>query len=242
MVRPSTGRIVDMTNDPAPGAFSAKMADVARRMQQEHSSVEMTLRSITAEAVENVPGVEQAGITLVTGRYTLESRAATSELPRLLDGIQEKLRQGPCVQAAWEHETVHAADLAQSTPWPDFAAAAVELGVRSMMSFQLFTYGENLGALNLYSRTARAFGADSYDAGLALATHAAIVLVAAQREEQWVSALASRDVIGQAKGKLMERFNIDAAQAFVLIRQLSQESNTKLVDIARAIVEDRPSR
>lgn len=230
-----------MTDDPAPGAFSAKMADVARRMQQQHTSVEMTLRSITAATLENVPGVEQAGITLVTGRYSIESRAATSEVPRLLDGIQEDLRQGPCVQSAWEHETVHAADLAATTPWPDFAAAAVKLGVRSMLSFQLFTYGENLGALNLYSSSPQAFGADSYDAGLVLATHAAIVLVAAQREQQWVSALASRDIIGQAKGKLMERFNIDAAQAFVLIKQLSQESNTKLVDVARAIVADRPS-
>ncbi|SKV95283.1 response regulator with putative antiterminator output domain [Mycobacteroides abscessus subsp. massiliense] len=68
------------------------------------------------------------------------------------------------------------------------------------------------------------------------------MLVAAQRESQWVSALASRDIIGQAKGMLMERFAIDAAQAFTLIRQLSQESNTKLVDVARAIVDDRPSR
>ncbi|WP_134147986.1 GAF and ANTAR domain-containing protein [Mycobacteroides salmoniphilum] len=231
-----------MTDEPVPGAFSAKMADVARRMQEEHSSVEMTLRSITAAALENVPGVEQAGITLVTGEYTVESRAATSELPRILDEVQQELKEGPCVQAAWEHETVYAADLTQTTPWPEFAKAAVKLGVRSMLSFQLFTHGENLGALNLYSRTPHAFGTESYDAGLALATHAAIVLVAAQRESQWVSALASRDIIGQAKGMLMERFNIGAAQAFTLIRQLSQESNTKLVDVARAIVDDRPSR
>ncbi|WP_199339976.1 GAF and ANTAR domain-containing protein [Mycobacteroides chelonae] len=234
--------MVIVTDDPVPGAFSAKMADAARRMQQEHSSVEMTLQSITTAALENVPGVEQAGITLVTGQYTIESRAATSEVPRILDEIQQELREGPCVQSAWEHETVYAEDLAETTRWPEFAKAAVKLGVRSMLSFQLFTYGENLGALNLYSRSPQAFGADSYDAGLALATHAAIVLVAAQRESQWVSALASRDIIGQAKGMLMERFAIDAAQAFTLIRQLSQESNTKLVDVARAIVDDRPSR
>lgn len=230
-----------MTDDAAAGAFSAKIAAAARRMQQEHSSVEMTLRSITAAALETVPGVEQAGITLVTGRYEIESRAATSEVPRKLDNIQQDLREGPCVQSAWQHQTVYAEDLAQTTtPWPRFAEAAVKLGVRSMLSFQLFTFGENLGALNLYSQKPGAFGADSYDSGLALATHAAIVLVAAQRESQWASALASRDIIGQAKGMLMERFSIDAAEAFTVIRTLSQDFNTKLVEIARAIVEDRP--
>ncbi|SLF15879.1 ANTAR domain-containing protein [Mycobacteroides abscessus subsp. abscessus] len=229
-----------MTDEAAAGAFSVKIADAARRMQQEHSSVEMTLRSITTAALETVPGVEQAGITLVTGRYEIESRAATSETPRKLDDIQQELREGPCVQSAWEHETVYAEDLAQTTPWPRFAEAAVKLGVRSMLSFQLFTFGENLGALNLYAQSPGAFGADSYDAGLALATHAAIVLVAAQRESQWASALASRDVIGQAKGMLMERFSINAAEAFTVIRTLSQDFNTKLVEIARAIVEDRP--
>lgn len=142
-----------MTDEAAAGAFSAKIADAARRMQQEHSSVEMTLRSITTAALETVPGVEQAGITLVTGRYEIESRAATSETPRKLDDIQQELREGPCVQSAWEHETVYAEDLAQTTPWPRFAEAAVKLGVRSMLSFQLFTFGENLGALNLYAQS-----------------------------------------------------------------------------------------
>ncbi len=103
-----------MTDEAAAGAFSAKIADAARRMQQEHSSVEMTLRSITTAALETVPGVEQAGITLVTGRYEIESRAATSETPRKLDDIQQELREGPCVQSAWEHETVYAEDLAQN--------------------------------------------------------------------------------------------------------------------------------
>ena len=51
------------------------------------------------------------------------------------------------------------------------------------------------------------------------------------------SALASRDIIGQAKGMLMERYHFDAIRAFDLLARLSQEANTKLADIARELVE-----
>jgi len=47
-----------------------------------------------------------------------------------------------------------------------------------------------------------------------------------RRGEQSRSALASRDTIGQAKGMLMERFQIDAAAAFGLLKRLSQDFNT----------------
>jgi AmiR/NasT family two-component response regulator len=57
-----------------------------------------------------------------------------------------------------------------------------------------------------------------------------------RRHEQFRSALASRDLIGQAKGILMERFDLNAVTAFDLLRKLSQESNTKLVDVADRLV------
>lgn len=60
--------------------------------------------------------------------------------------------------------------------------------------------------------------------------------------EQLHRALESRDIIGQAKGMLMERFDIDAAAAFTLLSTLSQQSNTRLAVIAQKVVEiDHPS-
>lgn len=46
-------------------------------------------------------------------------------------------------------------------------------------------------------------------------------------------AIATRDMIGQAKGMLMERFNIDADRAFGLLTRLSQETDTRVESIAR---------
>ena len=48
-------------------------------------------------------------------------------------------------------------------------------------------------------------------------------------------AVASRDVIGQAKGILMERYLIDADAAFALLQRTSQETNTRVHDLARQL-------
>ena len=64
----------------------------------------------------------------------------------------------------------------------------------------------------------------------------------AQENEQLHRALESRDIIGQAKGMLMERYDVDAAAAFALLVTLSQTSNTRLEHVAQKLVEiDHPS-
>ncbi|MFD6893617.1 GAF and ANTAR domain-containing protein [Rhodococcus sp. NPDC060086] len=210
-------------------------------MRDEHASLNGTLKSITAAAVELIPGVEHAGITLVVGRTHFESRAATSELPRKIDELQDRLQDGPCVRSIWEKETVSVADLAQDDRWPVFGPEAAALGVGSMLAFRLYTAEDTLGALNLHSSHIAAFNEGSISVGSTLATHAAIALIATLREEQFHNALASRDIIGQAKGILMERFGMDADTAFGMLRTLSQERNEPLNEIALELVEvDHP--
>jgi hypothetical protein len=50
------------------------------------------------------------------------------------------------------------------------------------------------------------------------------------------SALASRDVIGQAKGMIMERLSVDAVGAFQMLTRLSQQTNTPVAVVATHIV------
>ncbi|WP_233529018.1 hypothetical protein [Antrihabitans stalagmiti] len=132
-----------MANEAARTDLRAEMAALAREMQREHSSVEQTLQAITHTAIEKVAGATHAGVTLVVGRRKVESRAATSALPRELDELQERLGEGPCLQAAWEHETVHAPDMEHESRWPRFASAAFARGIGAMMSFELFTDHDN---------------------------------------------------------------------------------------------------
>lgn len=53
--------------------------------------------------------------------------------------------------------------------WPLFATRAAEAGARGMLSIQLWVEGDDLGALNLYSRTANAFTDESENIGLLVA-------------------------------------------------------------------------
>jgi AmiR/NasT family two-component response regulator len=63
--------------------------------------------------------------------------------------------------------------------------------------------------------------------------------MASRHGEQLRSALNSRDVIGQAKGILMERFDVDAMRAFDMLRELSQTMNIRLAEIAQRVVDTR---
>jgi len=49
--------------------------------------------------------------------------------------------------------------------------------------------------------------------------------------------LSTRDVIGQAKGILMERQRLSAGDAFDLLRRASQRLNRKLIDVAEHLTE-----
>ncbi|WP_052073623.1 GAF and ANTAR domain-containing protein [Rhodococcoides fascians] len=204
-------------------------------------TADQVLQEVTAGAVDFVPSADHAGVTLVTGhgpRAAVRSVAATGEVPRLLDALQDKFGAGPYLQSARDYETVHVADYRYETRWPAFTQAVLErTPVRSSLSIQLFTDREALGALNLYSETVDAFDDTAVDQAWALAAHAAVALSSARRSEQFRSALASRDIIGQAKGMIMERYTITARQAFALLSKLSQDSNIPIVELARRLAD-----
>jgi hypothetical protein len=105
------------------------------------------------------------------------------------------------------------------------------------LSFPLTGDTQTVGALNFYAERADAFNAESLEMGRFFATHTALAWNMVRRDGQFRSALASRDIIGQAKGRLMERFHITAVAAFQLIKRLSQESNTPVAEVARRLVE-----
>jgi GAF domain-containing protein len=213
------------------------MSRVARELQEVHGDVEKTLQAITAAAARTIPHADECGITYVSTGKKLEARAATSDLPRNIDGLQDRLKEGPCMDAVWEQEVVRVDDVGTDDRWPTFAPQAQKLGVGSMMCFRLFVEGDSLGALNLYAMEPNAFDDESREVGLVFAGHAAVALAGAEHEEDLRRGMDHRDLIGQAKGILMERHKLTAAQAFAVLAQVSQEKNQKLFDIARQITD-----
>lgn len=215
--------------------LGAVMGTLARFLQTQHKDVDATLQAITNAVLGTVPGAEQAGISMVRRGRTVQARAATDPVVEKVDELQTELGEGPCLQALFEHETVSVPDMSTERRWPTFAAAAHAAGVGSMLSFQLFVEQENLGALNLYSASPGAFDDHAEHVGLLFAAHAAIAIAGAKHEEHLQTALASRDLIGQAKGMLMQRFELTAEDAFTLLARLSQEENIKIRDMVERI-------
>lgn len=78
--------------------------------------------------------------------------------------------------------------------------------------------------------------ADEVEAERVLAETARVEGLHAAQIEHLHSALATRDVIGQAKGVIMATIHCSAEEAFRLLVSQSQHENRKLVDIARAVV------
>ncbi|OBK06272.1 histidine kinase [Mycolicibacterium conceptionense] len=197
------------------------------------------LIDVTKAATELIPGVDTAGILLVGDGGKWDSLAGTSDLPSQLDELQMTYQEGPCMEAALGDIVVRTDDFREETRWPRYSKVAVEIGVLSGLSLKLYTTDRTAGALNLFGFQPRVWDSEAETVGTVLAAHAAAALLASRHTDQLTSALNSRDRIGQAKGIIMERYRVGDVQAFELLRRLSQDSNTKLVDIAQQVIDSR---
>jgi GAF domain-containing protein len=199
------------------------------------------LETIVGASVSIVPGARWAGISQVDGREIIP-RVATDPLVAELDALQRRENEGPCLSALREHQTVRIDNTTADERWPNYACAAAERGVRSMLSFRLFMERHTLGSLNLYGDRENAFNDESEAIGSIIAQHAAVAIIGSAAESQFQTALAGRDVIGQAKGILMHRDDLTGLQAFALLTRVSQDTNTKLLDVAKFLVTEQESR
>lgn len=216
------------------GALARTLTAAAESLQGSSAgSEQQTLETIVTGAIQTVPGAEHAGISLLRRDGSITSFTHSSSTVTEVDQLQSTYREGPCVTALWDEHTVVVDDLAaEADRWPRFAPEAASHGIGSMLSMQLFVHADTLGALNLYSSEPKSFNEESQSLGGLFASHAAIALAGARHVAQLHQALASRDLIGQAKGILMERFALDAGEAFNLLVKSSQDTNMKVIDVA----------
>ena len=226
----------DGNPEQAPGARIAdRLSELARSLQTEHDE-DGVLRHMVEAAIGLIPGVEEASISLVVGRERVQSRMPSSRLPEQVDEVQNQTGQGPCLDAVYEHRTVRVPDMAAEDRWPDFARRAADLGVGSMLSFQLFVDKGNLGALNLYSRQAGAFSEDSERIGTLVAANAAVAFADIRKINYLYDAARVRDELGQAKGMLMDRYGISSHHAFVLLARVSASAGLGIEEAAHELV------
>jgi transcriptional regulator with GAF, ATPase, and Fis domain len=189
--------------------------------------------------------VDAAGLLLADPRGELRVVAASSEAARLIELFQIQNDQGPCLDCFRSGQPVQAQDLAAATEqWPRFAPTAVEAGFTAVQALPMRLRDQVIGALNLFRASPGAFDAADVRVGQALADVATISLLHERSmrrsdilNEQLQTALNSRVVIEQAKGKLAERLGVDMDQAFNLLRDFARARNRRLSDLAQAFVD-----
>jgi GAF domain-containing protein len=209
---------------------------LARSLHVDEGGLETTLLAIVESVVETLDCTDFAGLNLlVRGKFL--PQVTVGEPPARLDAFQQQTSQGPCVDASRDQVTVTIKDMACEDRWPRFAALARSCGVQSMLCLPLWVDRARLGSLSLYARSARAFAARERHLADLFATHAALALADAQRTDKLRVAMANRDVIGMAKGILMERHRITPDRAFDALSKTSQQTNQRLHVVAQRLVE-----
>jgi GAF domain-containing protein len=202
------------------------------------------LHVLTTRSVELLD-VSAAGLLLADPRGELRVVAASSEAARVLELFQLQSDQGPCLDCFRSGQPVACIDLSGDPRWPQFAQQAGQLGFTAVQALPMRLRDQVIGALNLFrGGTVGAFDPEVVHVGQALADVATISLLHDRSmrrtdtlNEQLQTALNSRVVIEQAKGKLAERLGIDVDQAFTLLRDQARNRNQRLSDLARAFVD-----
>jgi GAF domain-containing protein len=200
------------------------------------------LTEITGIARRAMPSVEAASVTLIRGEKPFTA-AYDGQMALDADELQYERGYGPCVDAGLAGQMFLVDDMRSDQRWPDYAENVTALGVLSSLSVPLPFQGATIGALNTYASQPKIF--DDTDVELAQEVAAWIAIAVGNAEAasrtredltQLRTMMTSRAFIEQAKGILMERHKIKEVEAFTMLTQTSQRTNTKLRDVASELV------
>ena len=204
----------------------------------EQPNVEKTLERIV-ESAAAVVGCDYAGVLVTRKGNQFDAITSSHPVAEKADQLQVECHEGPAISAVADVRTTLVTDTAADIRWPYWAAGARDLNLGSVLAVRLWTSQSTLGALNLYACSPHWFDPDALAVAEVLGRHASIALASAREEESLWQAIDARKLIGQAQGILMERFALDDERAFEVLRRYSQNTNTKLNEVARILVRSR---
>lgn len=220
------------------GTTAEAFARLALELHGEHGVTE------TAEAVVrfalNVVGCGCAGLILTSGGVPFQTAAVTDPVIELSDQLQLASGTGPALSLVAEgHDLLVVPDSLAEKRWPAWSTGLAELGLRSALMVRLGVRDRTFGVLQLFDPQPDAFGREDEEIAEVLGRHASIAVASAEQEASLWREADARKQVGQAQGILMERYGVDAQQAFGILRRYSQENNVKLREIADQLTRDR---
>ncbi|MFD0043757.1 GAF and ANTAR domain-containing protein [Pseudarthrobacter scleromae] len=201
-----------------------------------HALVEATVDLLDAAA---------AGLLLADPHGELQLLASTSERSQLVEILQLRAGSGPCVESYSTGTLVVVEDIAALTGrWPEFQAAALSQGFRSVHALPMRVHGRTIGAMGLFGENPGGLTEEDVAIGQALVDVATISILqertireSAIVNEQLQRALNSRVLIEQAKGVIAYTSRVDMDEAFKRLRSFARSNNQTLNDTATQVIE-----
>jgi GAF domain-containing protein len=221
-----------------PDTFAAALAQLGSTIRREGAVDDQhALAAIMEAAVAMIAGAQQAAVVVPARSRQLKAKAMYGELPPLVIRLQNIAGEGPCLDAVEATSQVLVTDLGTDARWPRFAAEATPLGVRSMLCTPLAVQGTVLGSLSLASAEPDAFDDESMALAAVFAAHATLALLGVLQVRDLAAMADTRDLIGQAKGIVMERYKLSSDAAFQLLVATSQHTNIKLRQVCQRLAD-----
>lgn len=220
-----------------------KLIEAARRLSDQLTpgDLDHVLERITAAAVDVLPDVDYASITVQRADGTLATAAPTDQVLCDLDAAQYELKEGPCYEAAVAVNHVTSQDLGNDPRFPAYGPVAVAAGIHSQAGIRLYDAPASQGALNLYSRRRGAF-TDLGILGALFADRSTAAIAYAQELGGQREASRVREQVGKAVGATMERYEFTDERAFAFLTRLAQHHDVPLPEVAEAIIQASETR
>jgi GAF domain-containing protein len=169
----------------------------------------------------------------------VEIGAVTDPIIEAIYSAQIEAGDGPMLEALTFGTTVYISDVATEDRWPAWRVDTTAAKIRSVLHVPMKAGSQVIGVLSLYTQHPDAFNADDEAVAYILARHASVAVASVRQETSLALAVDARKLVGQAMGILMERFDLDSDQAFAILRRYSQDTNTKLRDVAQLLIDTR---
>jgi hypothetical protein len=219
--------------------------EVAKLLSIANTSEPRSLNRLAVLATRQVPACSGATAVLWRGGEPAVRAASHPDLPEL-DDVQLVAGRGPVLDALSGLGPVSCPDTLGEARWPEYASAALRRGVRCCVTLA-YQSGPDSVTLSLFAARPRSLEPGQL-AELLTAFGGAVMGNAAEYGDakrtalQLRAAAESRALVDQAKGMLMQALGCSAEDALAKLRQISQERNLRVTDVARTVIESRGAR
>ena len=181
-------------------------------------------------------------ITLLRQRKAATA-ASSGDAARSISQIECQFIDSPGMAASVDQVTVHIPDLTREDRWPGYVDAVLDHGIRSVLAVPFQLEGETKAALLLYSHRSGRFQGRILETAEDFVRQTSLALRLAVRFAHYSEAAAhlratleTRTVIDMAVGIIMAQNRCSQHEAFELLKAASSTRNSKLHDVAAAVV------